>query len=414
MNIEINMPNEVEEALNILNSNGFESYIVGGCVRDSILGAVPSDWDITTSANPDEISLCFQDYRTIETGLKHGTVTVVINRMQLEITTYRIDGKYSDNRRPDTVLFTDKISMDLKRRDFTVNALAYNHDGIVDLFGGINDIEKKTIKCVGVPDERFKEDGLRILRAIRFASVLCFNIEENTSKSIHENKNLLNNISSERINNEFCKLVLGRNFYKTMLEYKDVIEVFLPETRKISKETWKQKINSMAMVPNDLILKITLLFHKIDDVENILIGLKNDNATIKNVKLLTLNIDEEVLPTPINVKKWLNKIGYEKLNQLLDVKKAVMKSFDAENKTGLENLLKAELLMNEAVEQKQCFSLKTLDINGKDLIEAGVPEGEQLGEILNEILDKVIEGKLENQKSVLIDYIKFSKKFDKK
>jgi len=414
MNIEINMPNEVEEALSILNSNGFEAYIVGGCVRDSILGAVPSDWDITTSANPDEISHCFQDYRTIETGLKHGTVTVVINRMQLEITTYRIDGKYSDNRRPDTVLFTNKISMDLKRRDFTVNALAYNHDGIVNLFDGINDIEKKIIKCVGVPDERFKEDGLRILRAIRFASVLGFNIEEDTLKSIHENKNLLNNISSERINNEFCKLVLGSNFYKTMMEYKDVIEVFLPETRKISKETWTRKLNSMAMVPDDLILKFTLLFYKIDDVENILMGLKNDNSTIKNVRLLTLNIDEEILPSPINVKKWLNKIGYEKLNQLLDVKKAVMKSFDTENKTGLENLLKAEFLMNEAVEQRQCFSLKTLDINGKDLIEAGVPEGEQLGEILNEILDKVIEGKLENQKSVLIDYIKFSKKFSKK
>lgn len=410
MNIEINMPHEVEKALNILNSNGFEAYIVGGCVRDAILGAVPSDWDITTSAKPDEISFCFKEYRTIETGLKHGTVTVVINRMHMEITTYRIDGKYSDNRRPDTVLYTDKISMDLKRRDFTVNALAYNHDGIVDLFGGINDIEKKTIKCVGDPDERFKEDGLRILRALRFASVLNFDIEENTSKSIHENRNLLNNISCERINSEFCKLVLGINFNKIMLEYKDVIEVFLPETKKISKETWKQKINSMAMVPNDLILKFTLLFYKIDDVENVLIRLKNDNATIKNVKLLTLNIDEEVLPTPINVKKWLNKIGYDNLNQLLSVKKTIVEFFNASNETELENLKKAGLLMNEAVKQRQCYNLKTLAINGKDLLEAGMVEGEQLGVILNEILSKVIEGKLENQKSVLIDYVKFYKK----
>ena len=410
MNIEINMPREVEKALDILNSNGFEAYIVGGCVRDAILGAVPSDWDITTSAKPDEISFCFQDYRTIETGLKHGTVTVVINRMQLEITTYRIDGKYSDNRRPDTVLYTDKLFMDLKRRDFTVNALAYNHDGIVDLFGGINDVEKRTIKCVGDPDERFKEDGLRILRALRFASVLDFNIEENTSKSIYENKNLLMNISCERINSEFCKLVSGSNFNKIMLEYKDVIEVFIPEIKKFSKEIWKQKINSMAVVPNDLILKFSLLFHKIDDVENILIRLKNDNATIKNVKLLVLNIDGEIIPTPINVKKWLNKIGYDNLNQLLCVKKAVVKSFDASNETELENLKRAELLMDEAVEQGQCFSLKTLAINGKDLLDAGMVEGEQLGVILNEILDKVIEGKLENQKSILIDYIKFYKK----
>ncbi|MDW5299710.1 MAG: CCA tRNA nucleotidyltransferase [Sedimentibacter sp.] len=410
MNIEINMPCEVEKALNILNSNGFEAYIVGGCVRDAILGAVPSDWDITTSAKPDEIINCFKDYRTIETGLKHGTVTVVINHMHMEITTYRIDGKYSDNRRPDTVLYTDKISMDLKRRDFTVNALAYNCDGIVDLFGGINDIEKKTIKCVGDPDERFNEDGLRILRALRFASVLCFNIEENTSKRIHENKNLLNNISCERINSEFCKLVLGKNFNKIMLEYKDVIEVFIPSIKKLNKEDWKQKINSMAMVPNDLILKFTLLFYKIDDIENILTRLKNDNVTIKNVRLLTLNIDEEVLPTPINVKRWLNKIGYDNLNQLFNVKKAVVKSFDKSNETELENLEKAELLMNEAVKQRQCFSLKTLAINGKDLLEAGIAEGEQLGEILDEILDKVIEGKLENQKSVLMDYIKFYRK----
>ncbi|MFA9424196.1 MAG: CCA tRNA nucleotidyltransferase, partial [Sedimentibacter sp.] len=238
MNIEINMPNEVKKALNILNSNGFEAYIVGGCVRDAILGSIPSDWDITTSARPNEICNCFHDYRTIETGIKHGTVTILINHMQLEITTYRIDGKYSDNRRPDSVLYTDEISMDLRRRDFTVNALAYNDNGIVDLFGGRDDIGEKTIKCVGRPDERFKEDGLRILRALRFASVLNFKIEGNTSISIHENKKLLNNISFERINNEFCKLVLGSNFYDVMVEYKDVIEIFIPEVRKLSGEIW--------------------------------------------------------------------------------------------------------------------------------------------------------------------------------
>jgi len=410
MNIKINMPNEVEKALNILNSNGFEAYIVGGCVRDAVLDAVPSDWDITTSAKPSEISRCFEDYRTIETGMKHGTLTVVIDHMHLEITTYRIDGKYSDNRRPDSVIFTDKLLMDLKRRDFTINALAYNKDGIVDMFGGISDIRKKTVRCVGVPDERFKEDGLRILRALRFASVMNFNVEENTSKSIHYNKNLLNNISFERINSEFCKIVSGINFYKILMEYKDVIEVFLPEARKINEEIWTNKLNSMVMVPNDLILKLSLLLHNVDDAGSVLSRLKNENDIINSVKLLTSSIDEEMLPTSVNIKKWLNKIGHENLKNLLNVKKAYSKSFAAGSEIEIENLNKAELLMNEAVEKNQCFSLKTLAVNGKDLIEAGVVEGEQLGAILNEILNKVIEEKLKNNKEVLIDYIKFYKK----
>lgn len=169
--MNINIPKEVKTALNILHNNNFEAYIVGGCVRDSLMGKAPTDWDITTSAKPDEIIKCFSEYRTIETGIKHGTVTVVISKMPIEITTYRVDGKYSDNRRPDEVFFTRDISFDLKRRDFTINALAYNEREIIDLFGGIEDIKNKIIKCVGDPSERFNEDGLRILRALRFASV---------------------------------------------------------------------------------------------------------------------------------------------------------------------------------------------------------------------------------------------------
>ena len=410
MNLKIKMPYEVQIALNMLNSNGFEAFIVGGCVRDALLNIIPSDWDITTSANPSEIKFCFKKYKTLDIGLKHGTVTVVINHMSLEITTYRIDGKYTDNRRPDTVIFTDKLSMDLKRRDVTVNSLAYNSDGLVDLFGGINDIKNKTIRCVGEPDERFTEDGLRILRALRFASVLDFNIHEKTSKSIHKNKRLLNNISFERINNEFNKLVLGRNFYNVMLEFKDVIEVLIPEIKKISCENWEKKLYSMSLVSNDVIEKFAAFFYKINDVEKILFRLKNSNETIKNVALLTSNLDEEILPDVVNVKKWLNKIGCDNFKKLVHVKIAIFKSFNSEDNLELENLNQLKLLANEVVEENQCYSLKTLAISGKDIIDAGITEGKQIGEILNEVLLKVIEGKLLNQKSVLIDYIKFYKK----
>ena len=412
MDIEIKMPDEVEKALNILSSCGFEAYIVGGCVRDAILGIVPSDWDITTSAEPFEISNCFRGFRTIDTGLKHGTVTVIINKMHLEITTYRIDGKYSDNRRPDTVLFTDKVAMDLKRRDFTINALAYNNNGMVDLFGGIKDIENKIVRCVGVPDERFREDGLRILRAMRFASVLGFSIEKETTASIHKNKNLLNNISFERINSEFCKLIRGVRFYEIMQNYKEVIEVFIPEASTLTLELWTNKLNSMHFVDN-LILKLTLLLHDINP-EIILKRLKNDNETINKVKLLSENFKEEIAPEPIAVRRWLNKLGYNNLNNLIEVKKAFLKSLGGEGEDeDIVKLSKAEILMNKAVAENQCYSLKTLEIKGIDIIEAGIPRGEVVGKILNEVLDKVIEGTLENNREVLINFINLKNTVDK-
>ena len=411
MDIEIKMPDEVEKALNILSSCGFEAYIVGGCVRDAILGSVPSDWDITTSAAPEEIKNCFRDYRTINTGLKHGTVTVIINKMHLEITTYRIDGKYSDNRRPDTVLFTDKVAMDLKRRDFTINALVYNNNGIVDLFGGIKDIENKRVKCVGVPDERFQEDGLRILRAMRFASILGFSIEKETAASIHKNKNLLNNISFERINSEFCKLLSGVSFYEIMQKYKEVVEVFIPEVSTVSLELWTNKLNSMHFVDN-LILKLTLLLNDINP-EIILKRLKSDNETINIVKLLSENFKEEIIPEPVAVRRWLNKIGYDNLKNLIEVKKAFFKSLGDEN-DDIIKLSRAEDLMNEAVVENQCYSLKTLEIKGIDIIEAGFPRGEIVGKILNEVLDKVIEGTLENNREVLKNFIKIKNTVDKK
>ena len=224
------LPAEVQTAIARLEQHGFEAYAVGGCVRDSLLGKQPNDWDITTSARPSQTAACFSDFRTVETGIEHGTLTVLVNGTPLEITTYRNDGEYLDNRHPKQVTFSHRIEDDLCRRDFTVNAMAYHPvRGLVDLFDGRADLTRRRIVCVGDATTRFHEDGLRILRAIRFASVLDFSIEEETARAIHACRSLLSNIAAERIREEFCKLLCGVGAVRILREYADVIGVFLPE-----------------------------------------------------------------------------------------------------------------------------------------------------------------------------------------
>lgn len=427
MNFNINMPKEVILAINKLNSSGFEAYVVGGCVRDCILGIEPIDWDITTSALPHNIISCFENYKIIETGLKHGTVTVIIGDMHLEITTYRIDGEYKDNRRPDEVQFTSEIAYDLQRRDFTINAIAYNHkNSIVDLYGGIKDIELKLIKCVGEPDKRFNEDSLRILRALRFASVLNFEIELSTANSIHKNKNLLSNISSERIAVEFNKLITGINFKNVLSQYKDVIAVFIPELLTVSK--WENTLSVMSNVNNVLNLKLAVMFHDIgkfenrtnnvenkdntffikrssDIASNILQNLKYDKETIYVVKKVILYYGAEIQPTSINVKRWLNKIGIEIFKMLLEIRKAYIKAHVSFVQTS-HDIERIEYIMADVLIKKQCFTLKELAVNGEDLIEMGLPVGKYIGEVLNELLNRVIDEELENEKDKLLNYVK--------
>ena len=409
MSFYISMPDEVITALNLLNNNGFEAYIVGGCVRDSLLGVAPKDWDITTSAKPEEIIRCFKRYRTINTGLKHGTVTVIINERQLEVTTYRIDGRYTDNRHPDSVLFTEKISHDLKRRDFTINSLAYNEQGMVDLFGGAEDIKNKVIKCVGEPDERFNEDGLRILRALRFASVLGFDIDENTSCSIHRNTGLLNNISKERISTEFSMLVIGVNYHNIMKDYRDVIEVFIPEVGKISREDWKDILNSMNFA-DGVTLKLALILYKTGRGEAILKNLKYDGKTIKAVKFIEKYKDEKILPDKISIKKQLNTIGYDNYIYLLKFKTAVLMTQKNKYERELSNIRDAETILNNILINKECYNLSMLTVNGEDLMKAGIPKGVLLGSVLNELLNLVIEEKLENNKETLMNYVRKHRK----
>lgn len=435
MNPNINMPKNVELAINILNKNGFDAYIVGGCVRDSMLGIEPADWDITTSALPQNIMKCFENYKKIETGLKHGTVTVIIDDMHLEITTYRIDGEYTDNRRPDDVKFTSDIAQDLQRRDFTINAIAYNHkDGIVDLYGGSKDIELKKIKCVGNPDKRFSEDGLRILRALRFASVLGFEIEFNTAISIHKNKKLLTNISSERISVEFNKLITGINFKNVLSEYRDVIAVFIPEIdSKFSCDLWEYTLIVMSNVSNNLNLRLAVMFNDLGKYEsftideeihqinyakissdiaiNILHNLKYDKETTEIVKTLLLYYDAVIQPTYKNVKRWLNKIGIEMFSQLLEIKKVRIKSQENFQEENIYDIGKIEYIYEDVLRKKQCFILKDLAVKGSDLIEIGLPVGKYIGEVLTELLGMVIDDELENDREVLLNYVKNKKKY---
>lgn len=406
MDVRINMPAEVEKALNILKTNGYEAYIVGGCVRDSLMGTVPHDWDITTSAKPDEILSCFNEYRTINTGLKHGTVTVLIDGAQLEVTTYRIDGKYTDNRRPDNVEFTDDVYHDLKRRDFTINALAYNDNGIVDLFEGIKDLQNKVIRCVGNPDERFNEDGLRILRALRLASVLNFSIDDETSDSIHKNKELLKNISRERINTELNKLICGNSFLNILHNYRDVTEVFIPEIKKYTQTEWEHALKSMCFADNKAV-KLALLLLYTNSTEAVLKALKYDNATISTAGLLSSNVNEMIEADKIILKKQLNKFGYGNLMLLLNFKTAAALADNIANEIII--IKNSKKMIDKIIENNEVYELKSLAINGDDLIEAGLARGREIGVFLNDILHFVIEEKLENDKEKLINFAKKNK-----
>lgn len=401
MKTEIRMPAQVEKALSMLNNCGFESYIVGGCVRDAMLGSVPSDWDITTSASPTEIMECFSGFRTIGTGLKHGTVTAIVDGMHLEVTTYRIDGKYTDKRRPDKVTFTDKVALDLRRRDFTINAMAYNKGGMVDLFGGMNDIENKLIRCVGDPDERFNEDGLRILRAMRFASVLGFSVEEKTRESIHKNKGLLKNISSERIYTELCRMTAGTGFVEVMSGYRDVIEEFIPQLTELSAELWIKNLKSSSLV-DSMPMKLSLLFYGLDGVK-ILKNLKSDNSTIREVNLVTKNMEISIVPDFVSIRRLMGNLGQESLRSIIQVQKAFAKTSGLKMKT--EDLQKAEKLMNKIIDENQCCSLSNLAIKGSDVVESGISKGPKVGEILERTLEEVIRGNLENDRDVLLNFI---------
>lgn len=382
------LPENVKYILNELYKNGYEGYIVGGCVRDHLMGKEPHDYDITTSALPEEVKEIFP--HTVDTGIQHGTVTVIIDKTGYEITTYRIDGEYKDNRHPEEVIFTDRLSGDLSRRDFTINAIAYNDvKGYVDLFGGIDDIKRKVIRGVGESAKRFQEDALRMMRAVRFSAQLDFAIEENTLNALKENADLIRNISIERIREEFFKLILSdHNERLDILLNSGMTEHFLPEI--LGKKFDYGKINSLS---RDIVVRLAYIFYGIEwgNVKKIMKRLRTDNKSMAAVTLISKYTDYEI--TDLYSMRKLVSLAGENIKRVIEVMCAV-KNCDS------------EMYFNMLEEIKNdCCSLKDLELSGNDLIETGI-RGKLVGEALNKALDYVMREPKKNNKDILIDYIK--------
>ncbi len=440
--MRIDLPKNVSFIINTLESNGFECFVVGGCVRDSLCDTPVNDWDFTTNATPDEIEKCFCDYTTIDIGKKFGTICVVIDNQNYEITTYRTDGGYSDSRHPDNVSFSKDLCDDLSRRDFTVNAIAYNDRvGLVDQYNGVEDLRYGVIRCIGDPDVRFTEDALRILRALRFASTFGYSIEASTSDSIIKNKEKLTNISSERVVKELSKLLCGDNVDFILRRYKDVIAVIIPEISVMfnfdqkslhhNKDLWRHTVSAVKNTPPDELLRTAMLLHDIGkpmtvSTDNdghchfhnhpklscgmagiILKRLKYPTNFINTACVLIENHDNRLTPDSQTVKTCMRQLGVENTDKLLSIQRAdILAQSVYRRKEKLETLDAVCAEYRRILDEKECYSLDSMAVNGKDIIHLGVTSGEKIGSILNTLLDKVIAGEVENEKSSLISLAK--------
>lgn len=433
----MDMPKNVDIAINLLQSAGFEAYAVGGCVRDSLLGKTPNDWDITTSAKPEDMKSVFADFHCIDTGIKHGTVTVVIDGEPLEITTFRLDGEYEDNRHPKSVTFTSDLGADLGRRDFTVNAMAYSKmTGTVDLFGGQNDLKNKIIRCVGDPDRRFNEDALRILRALRFASALDFEIEEKTAQSLLKNRALLGNISEERIAKELLKLVCGNGAKRILTDFAPVLFEILPELQPMYKNShdnphhcydiYEHTLIAVESIDPEPTLRFAMLLHdcgkpavkKFDEngvahfyghqrisaeiSAQILARLKVSNKFRDEILFLVSNHDRwELYENTEKMPRYLSKFGLDGVLNLLKVMRADVLAQSPEYRYRLDQIADAEETAKNLAAQKPCLSLSELQINGRTLMNIGIPQGRKLGAVLAQLLDEVIDGVTKNTQEAL-------------
>ena len=385
------LPEQVKFIISELNKNGYEGYIVGGCVRDYLMGIPPHDYDITTSALPEEVKAIFP--HTVDTGIEHGTVTVIIDKIGYELTTYRIDGEYKDNRHPKQVIFTDKLAGDLSRRDFTVNAIAYNNQrGYVDMFGGMEDIKKAIIKGVGEPSKRFQEDALRMMRALRFSAQLNFSIEENTMIALKENAQLIKNISIERIREEFFKLIISDHNERLELLYESgMLPYFLPELKKIIEDN-SISYTTINTLSKDICVRLAYVFHTLDsdNVKKILHNFRTDNKTNKITSQLVKYIDFEITDK-YSLRKLISILG-ENTEHEIEIMGAV-KGIDTS---------KAKEMYSEIISAGDCCNLKSLAINGNDLKELGIDHGKEVGEYLAKALDCVLKNPHNNQREKIM------------
>ncbi|MBQ2812620.1 MAG: CCA tRNA nucleotidyltransferase [Clostridia bacterium] len=392
--MRIIIPENIISVMRLLEESGFEAYAVGGCVRDSLLGRRPYDWDVCTSALPEETLEVFKDFRTIPTGIKHGTVTVIADS-PVEITTFRIDGEYLDNRRPSRVSFTRTLADDLCRRDFTVNAMAADKNGFVtDLYGGKEDLQKKIIRCVGCAQKRFDEDALRIMRALRFAATLGFELEESTARAVREQKSLLKNIAVERIRVETDKLLLG-SCADILYGYREVFSVFIPET-EITRETAEK----ISLADKETEIRLALLLGNLtsENARAVLGRLRYSNSVTNTVVSLVENKNKAIENTSPAVKRLLNAFGKENAERLVRFKRA---------DGGLTPEAEKEILseISRIIDDGECYSLAALAVSGSDLSAIGI-KGKKTGETLNRLLNEVMEGTTANNKDDLLDKVK--------
>ncbi len=414
--MKILLSDEVKLVIDRFSEHGYTAYAVGGCVRDLLLSLNPKDWDVASPASPDETKEIFKDFKVLDTGIKHGTVTVIINSMPIEVTAFRTEGAYSDRRHPDFVEFTKDIESDLKRRDFTVNALAYNPiRGIVDISGGLDDLKNKVIRTVGNPKERFDEDPLRILRALRFASALGFTIEEETEKAVHKYHPLLGEIAAERIYAELKALFSGQRIEYVLSGFKDVVAFLFPEIKESlysgyealfgevslkSEEVFK----AISLLRGDFYLRAALLFSsgKEADAEMILNRLRSDKATSGKVQKLVKALKLPLPSTKADMKRFINAFGFDAAEDYLIAAEKVGCAIESK---ALPNLSSAKSFFETIRKNKEAVTIHDLDIKGTDIQNLGF-KGAEVGKALEILLDAVFEEECENTKVDLIRFIK--------
>ncbi len=443
--MRIRLPEHVTYILHTLRDAGFEGYAVGGCVRDALLGREPQDWDITTNARPLQVKELFG--HTIDTGLQHGTVTVMLDHVGYEVTTYRIDGEYEDGRHPKEVSFTRNLKEDLKRRDFTINAMAYNEtEGLVDLFEGKKDLERGIIRCVGDPAMRFSEDALRMMRAIRFSAQLGFTVDEGTLEAVHELSGTIKKISAERIQTELLKTLVSahpdavRSFYETGLS-----AYFLPELDAMMEteqnnphhcySVGEHTLHSLSFVEPDKVLRLAMLLHDVakpqckttdeagihhfhghpargaDMARAILRRLKLDNDTIARVTQLIRWHDDNPSLSRRSVRRAVHRVGVAQYPDLFAVKRAdILAQSDYKRQEKLQYVDKYEAFYRQILEKKECLCIRDLAVNGADLLAVGVPQGRQIGECLEQLLELVLEQPEKNTREYLLEQVQKQEK----